>query len=165
MQHTDTSDSTVELRGELRPFTHSVRCPVCAGYAGNASGTECEGHFSGDGGRAFCTNEFRSVQVTAPPISHVEMNDAETLISSPELFRQPDPSDWLVEERLPPRGTSMLIGAPQTGKTELARDLAISVSRGVPWLGCSTERGSVLYVSLAETSTACAAKTTSTSWV
>jgi hypothetical protein len=42
----------------------------------------------------------------------------------------------------------MLVGEPGTGKSTLARDLALAVARGRPWLDFRTQRGPVLYVHL-----------------
>ncbi len=56
--------------------------------------------------------------------------------------------EWLVEGRLPRIGTSMLVGAPGAGKSTLARELALKVARGRPWLDFQTRQGPVLYVYL-----------------
>lgn len=57
-------------------------------------------------------------------------------------------AEWLVEGRLPCGGTSMLVGEPGAGKSALARDLALAVARGRPWLDFRTRQGPVLYVHL-----------------
>jgi hypothetical protein len=69
--------------------------------------------------------------------------------SSAELLSMnPEHVEWLVRDRLPRVGTSMLAGCLQTGKSTLARDLALSVARGKSWLGFETRQGPVLYVHL-----------------
>jgi hypothetical protein len=55
-------------------------------------------------------------------------------------------TEWLVDGRLPRVGTSLLIGHRRSGKSTLARDLALSIARGAPWLGFDTRRGRALYV-------------------
>ena len=57
-------------------------------------------------------------------------------------------AEWLVAGRLPCRGSSMLVGEPGAGKSTLARDLALAVARGRPWLDFRTRQGPVLYVHL-----------------
>ena len=58
-------------------------------------------------------------------------------------------ADWLVDQRLPLPGTSVLAGVPGIGKRALARDLALAAARGTPWLGFPVAKGPVLYVRLA----------------
>jgi len=54
-------------------------------------------------------------------------------------------NEWLVDQRLPAVGSSLLIGAVGAGKTALARDLALAVARGDDWLGHETQLGPVLF--------------------
>lgn len=56
--------------------------------------------------------------------------------------------EWLVDGRLRRRGTSLLAGALDAGKSTLARQLSLAVARGEPWLNLGTRPGSVLYVYL-----------------
>jgi hypothetical protein len=66
-----------------------------------------------------------------------------------ELLRE-DPSDvqWLVEQLLPAGGVSILAGKPKSGKSTLARALAVCVAQGRPWLGRRTVQGPVFYLAL-----------------
>jgi hypothetical protein len=57
---------------------------------------------------------------------------------------------WLVEDRLPSGGLSILAGKPKAGKSTLARGLALAVARGEAWLGWTTARGPVFYLALEE---------------
>ncbi|MFQ5904123.1 MAG: AAA family ATPase [Candidatus Binatia bacterium] len=57
---------------------------------------------------------------------------------------------WLVEDRLPVGGLSVLAGKPKAGKSTLARCLALAVARGEPWLGFQTTQGTVFYLALEE---------------
>ena len=59
-----------------------------------------------------------------------------------------NPTEWVVQGRLPGGGTSILVGEPGVGKSTLAGELALAVSRGAPWLGFGTSPGPVLYVSV-----------------
>ena len=45
-------------------------------------------------------------------------------------------------------GLSVVYGAPKSGKTFLAIDMALRVARGVPWHGRRTDGGTVLYLAL-----------------
>ncbi|SLM47397.1 conserved protein of unknown function [Nitrospira japonica] len=68
-----------------------------------------------------------------------------------ELLTEPDElTTWLVEQRLVVGGLSLLCGKPKAGKSTLARNLALSVSRGTPWLGMETVQGLVFYLALEE---------------
>jgi Bifunctional DNA primase/polymerase, N-terminal/AAA domain/Primase C terminal 1 (PriCT-1) len=57
---------------------------------------------------------------------------------------------FLVDGRLPRAGISALVSKPKVGKSTMARNLALCVARGRPWLGFSTTQGPVLYLALEE---------------
>ena len=61
---------------------------------------------------------------------------------SPEL-RDPN---WLIEERLPSVGTSLLVGHPGAHPSSVARELALATARGESWLDFKTRAERVLYV-------------------
>ncbi len=68
-----------------------------------------------------------------------------------ELLKEPDEQTvWLVANRLPVGGLSLLCGKPKTGKSTLTRNLAFAVSRGQAWLGMPTTQGMVFYLALGE---------------
>src|SRR5262249_37485881 len=68
-----------------------------------------------------------------------------------ELLEEPEEmTAWLVEGRLPMGGISLLAGKPKAGKSTLGRCLALAVSRGDPWLGQATVKGTVFYLALEE---------------
>ncbi len=56
------------------------------------------------------------------------------------------PPDELVEGFLTAGDGSMLYGDSNSGKTFLVIDMAVSVARGVPWMGRRVEQGAVLYL-------------------
>ena len=68
-------------------------------------------------------------------------------------FSEPE---WLVDGMIPAGGTVLLSGMPKSGKTTLARQLALTASRGAPFLGRDTgvwggargEGSRVLYMAL-----------------
>ena len=55
--------------------------------------------------------------------------------------------DWLFYDLLPARGTGFLTGAPGSGKTFVAIDLAVSIASGRPFFGATPDKqGGVLYL-------------------
>lgn len=54
---------------------------------------------------------------------------------------------WAIKSVLPRGGLGALIAQPNEGKTFVAEDMAMSIARAFPWMGCKTEGGAVLYVS------------------
>ncbi len=70
-------------------------------------------------------------------------------LTAKEILQAPkDPTRWIVSECLPAGGASVLVAKPKVGKSTIAADLAISVSRGEPWLERSTQQSPVAYVFL-----------------
>jgi predicted ATP-dependent serine protease len=68
-----------------------------------------------------------------------------------ELYNAPEEEHrWVVEDLLPMAGSSILHGKPKKGKSTLARQLAVAVSQGQPFLGKATLQGPVLYLALEE---------------
>ncbi len=68
-----------------------------------------------------------------------------------DLLREPEEAvAWLVEDRLPTAGLSILAGKPKAGKSTTARCLALAVASGKPWLGWATSKGPVFYLALEE---------------
>ena len=61
---------------------------------------------------------------------------------SPEL-RDPN---WLIEERLPSVGSSLLVGHPGARPSTVARQIALATARGEAWLDFKTRAERVLYV-------------------
>ncbi len=77
--------------------------------------------------------------------SHAAFTPLRDLLNEP-----PEEIDWIVDGLLPSGGLSILVAKPKVGKSTLARQLALSVARGEPFLGRDTAKGPVLYVSLEE---------------
>jgi hypothetical protein len=68
-----------------------------------------------------------------------------------DLFEAPEEQQkWLVEDLLPAGGMSLLAGKPKAGKSTLARQLALSVATGKPFLQRETQQGAVIYLALEE---------------
>jgi len=70
-----------------------------------------------------------------------------------ELLSRPAvPVDYVVDRRLVAGGVSITVAKPKVGKSTLARNLALCVARGEPFLGWPVKHGPVLYLALEERS-------------
>ena len=58
--------------------------------------------------------------------------------------------NFCVKGLLPTGGMSVLAGKPKAGKSTLARQLAVAVAHGTPFLNRETEQGAVLYLGIEE---------------
>ena len=68
-----------------------------------------------------------------------------------ELLSRPVvPVDYVWQERLVSGCVSIVASKPKVGKSTLARNLALSIARGEPFLGWPVKRGPVLYLALEE---------------
>jgi archaellum biogenesis ATPase FlaH len=68
-----------------------------------------------------------------------------------ELYAAPaEEVSYSVTGLLPTGGLSVLAGKPKAGKTTFARQLAVAVAQGEPFLDRETESGTVLYVAIEE---------------
>lgn len=85
--------------------------------------------------------------VAAPPKPAA---DGFQLVHLSELLAEPDEEvAWLVDGVLVEGGLSIIVGKPKSGKSTLARSLAVAVARGEPWLGRAVcHRGPVFYLAL-----------------
>ena len=61
------------------------------------------------------------------------------------VFAMP-PVEFLVDGLITDTGFTMMYGAPGTGKSFLAIDIALSVAHGQPWQGQGVKQGPVLYI-------------------
>ena len=73
------------------------------------------------------------------------------VLSMAELLSRPDEEfDWVVDGMLPSGGLSLLVAKPKVGKSTMARNLALCVSRGESFLGRCCTKGPVIYLALEE---------------
>lgn len=68
------------------------------------------------------------------------------LLSLAELKQASQSVRWLVKRVLPADSMGMLFGGPDTFKSFIALDAALHVAHGLPWLGCKTVKGPVIYI-------------------
>ncbi len=66
------------------------------------------------------------------------------------LAEPPEAIDWVVDGLLIAGGISMVAAKPKAGKSTLARNAALCVARGAPFLGRATAPGPVIYLALEE---------------
>jgi hypothetical protein len=69
----------------------------------------------------------------------------DTLLAEPTEL-----TSYLVDDMLPVAGLSLCAAKPKVGKSTLARNLALAVARGEPFLGRATIAGPVIYLALEE---------------
>jgi hypothetical protein len=79
------------------------------------------------------------------PAEPEEMPDIYPLYDEAYLMSMP-PVEWMVEGVLTKHGFAVLYGAPGTGKSFIAIDMALCMAHNRPWHGRATKAGSVLYI-------------------
>jgi len=68
-----------------------------------------------------------------------------------DLMAEPEEVvSWLWDRSLPTGGLSLIAAKPKVGKSTIARNLALKVARGEPFLDRDTNQGSVIYLALEE---------------
>ena len=73
------------------------------------------------------------------------------LVGLGELLSRPSvPVDFVLQGRLVAGSVSIVASKPKVGKSTLARNLALCIARGLPFLGWPVKRGPVLYLALEE---------------
>lgn len=100
-------------------------------------------------------NEIHSV-INSMWQTHIRNNSAPILsknipakfLRSADEIKNDPPLEWIVRGILPSNGIGAIYGAPSSGKTFLALDLAIAIARGNHWFGNPTIKKSVAYVAL-----------------
>ncbi len=71
-----------------------------------------------------------------------------------ELLARPDiPTEFIVDNFLVAGTVSCIVAKPKVGKSTLARNLCLSVSRGEDFLGLATKQGECVYLALEERAT------------
>ncbi|MDE1970025.1 MAG: AAA family ATPase [Patescibacteria group bacterium] len=93
------------------------------------------------GGEAVLAS-ISSAVIVVPKFGFTSLNDL--------LKESEEEISWVVENLLPSGGFSIVIAKPKVGKSTLARQAALAVARGEPFLGRQVIQGAVLYVSLEE---------------
>jgi hypothetical protein len=82
---------------------------------------------------------------TETRVKHAAVHSV-NLVSLAEAFDRPtSKTAWLCEKRLPAGTFSMLVAKPKAGKSTLARNLAVAVAQGEPFLGWGVKQGKVIY--------------------
>lgn len=134
----------VILRGaSLRNVAKSVRVVDLAKHwkdmpeKGDVSDWKAEG-----GGTA---EQFKKLVDSAPAWKPERIASKYNAIGWADMDAAAPEFEYLVEGWVPLEGRSVMGGPSQAGKSFLALDMALSVARGVDWLGCPVTQGGVIY--------------------
>jgi hypothetical protein len=102
-----------------------------------------------EGLASLVSGEHEFPTVTPSPSS--KRRNGFVLTSASDFIREPEEETrWLVDGMFPSGGVSLLAAKPKVGKSTLARQLAVCVARGEPFLGRETSKGPVVYLALEE---------------
>ena len=120
-------------------------------------GRELPSESSGDGSTTLQarSNQVPDARLTSKGASSNRGKETQVgglgIISVGDLLSEPpDEARWQVEGLLPRGGISILGARPKVGKSTLARNLALCVARGTPFLDRTTQPGPVGYLALEE---------------
>ncbi|PIR24838.1 MAG: hypothetical protein COX62_05815 [Deltaproteobacteria bacterium CG_4_10_14_0_2_um_filter_43_8] len=100
--------------------------------------------------------EFRSLIVNTPiftlsPLSNLQKKNCFNLTTLKNLLNEPEVlQDWIVEGLLSIGGVSLLVAKPKTGKSTIARQIALAVAKGDNVFGRKSKSGLVVYLALEE---------------
>lgn len=135
---TSTRPLDAQMSGKVSPKEHnpdSLSCPT------PINGALHESQIS-DGGDAF--------SFMHPPSLIGHETNFHPLAASAFLAEPEEMVDWVHEDYCPAGGVVILAGKPKEGKTTLAYELVVKVSKGEPFLGRTTTQGGVLILALEE---------------
>ena len=65
-----------------------------------------------------------------------------------EIMAEERPTDFVIEGLVRIGGTTLLIGEPKLGKSQMSLDIALAVARGEAFCGLATKKGRVIYYTL-----------------
>ena len=65
-----------------------------------------------------------------------------------EIMAEERPTDFVIEGLVRIGGTTLLIGDPKLGKSQMSLDMALAVARGETFCGLATKKGRVIYYAL-----------------
>jgi hypothetical protein len=82
-----------------------------------------------------------------PPRSPTDASLKFSVRSALDVMNDP-PLEWVAHEVISVGAVGVLYGEPGTAKTQAALHLCLSLVRGIPWFGCATKQGGVVYVAL-----------------
>ena len=98
-------------------------------------------------------SEVRKVEplTEAPQVAEGDIVAEEQAIERYKMMRRDavfamPPVEFLVDGLITDTGFTMMYGAPGTGKSFIAIDIALSVAHGQPWQGQAVKQGPVLYI-------------------
>jgi len=80
------------------------------------------------------------------PSQKKNQSKAFEFVNGKQLLERPMKTDWLVKDYIPTDATVMLFGAPASGKSLIALDIASCVISGEDWHGQPVKKGKVAYI-------------------
>lgn len=109
-------------------------------------------HVAVNGDRVGFTTALDAALGAATPVAAEAAPSSEpSLLSAADLLSSPGESvDYLIDGLLPKGGIMLLVGKPKSGKSVLARNLALATCRGASFLGRDSEKTAVLWLCLEE---------------
>lgn len=93
-------------------------------------------------------NSMWQTHIRNNPVSMLNSSRHTKFLRTAEDLRNDPPLEWTVRGVLPNNGIGAIYGAPSSGKTFLALDLAFAIATGKPWFGNPTIQKPVAYVAL-----------------
>ena len=96
-------------------------------------------------------NAVREVRQAAPALPPMTRKNGMQFVGLGDLLSRPVvPVDWVLWGRLAVGSVSIIASKPKVGKSTLARNLALAIAKGEPFLGWPVKRGKVLSLALEE---------------
>jgi hypothetical protein len=93
-------------------------------------------------------NSMWQTHIRNNPAAMPNLSRLTKYLRTAEDLRKDPPLEWTVRGVLPNNGIGAIYGAPSSGKTFLALDLAFAIATGKPWFGNPTIQRSVAYIAL-----------------
>lgn len=90
-------------------------------------------------------SDFEDLGPVAPEADRRKKARPFQFISAEQFMQRPAPT-WVIRGVLPKAVLAVLYGASGSGKTFVALDMALAISRGIEWRGLRTAPGNVAYV-------------------
>jgi hypothetical protein len=137
-------DLMLRVRCQLEQIAQRVRWLTVPGLPDKGDAAD---YFTSDR----TIDELRNYVVPEPPVhdhglARMQPERRFRLLTATELKRRPDP-DWLVNDTIQQDTLALIVGAPESFKTFVALDMALSIAEGLSWQGHPCKQGPAVYVS------------------
>jgi len=119
---------------EILAFAHDLTCP---GYTIDQTRSELRTFIEGARQKGW------TPEIVPPDTLGLSKH---IRIIAPSEIKEKTVGNWLVKGLIPAIGLGTIYGPPGSGKTFVALDMALAISRAIPWRECQTKQASVLYL-------------------